>query len=143
MRKRWYWLGVPGILVVAFLGLVVFVRLTEEPPKELDNPHLDGILNAILATYDESGPEVALEIAPLALPEAEAIAVVFYTQGGASTAMLAQSLRDLGINPRIVGETYIESYVPLSLLALAADLDSVEHMRAVIPPRPASPLPQR
>ena len=36
-----------------------------------------------------------------------------------------------------MGETYIESYVPLPLLALASDLDSIEYMRAIIPARPA------
>ena len=36
-----------------------------------------------------------------------------------------------------MGEDYIESYVPLPLLALAADLDSVEYMEAIIPARPA------
>ncbi len=137
MRRRWLWLGGLALLGVAFISFVVVSRLLEEPPKEEDNPRLDGVLNAMVAVYEESGPEAALALAPLALPEAEAIAVVFYTQGGQSTAGLAQALRDLGIDPRIVGEDYIESYVPLPLLALASDLDSVEYMKAIIPARPA------
>ena len=137
MRRRWIWLGGLALLGVAFLSLVVLRRLLVEPPKAEDNPRLDGVLNAIVAEYADSGPEAALALAPLALPEAEALAVVFYTQGGASTSALAQALRDLGIDPQSRGEDYIVSYVPLPLLALASDLDSVRYMKAIIPASPA------
>ena len=69
------------MLGVAFIAFVVVSRLLEEPPKAEDNPRLDGVLNAIVAVYAESGPEAALALAPLALPEAEAIAVVFLYPG--------------------------------------------------------------
>ena len=136
MRRRWIWLGGLVALSIAFLGFVVFVRLTEEPPKVEDHPQRDGLLNTIVAEYEQSGSEAALALAPLALPEDEAMAVVFYTQDGESTRALAQDLRDLGIDPQIVGEGYIEAYVALPLLATASDLDRVASMKAIVPARP-------
>ena len=148
MRRRWIWLGGLALLGVAFLSLVVVSRLLEEPPKEEDNPQLDGVLNAMVAIYAESGPEAALALAPLALPEAEAIAVVFYTQGGASTSELVRSLSELGISAQSVGEDYIVSYVPLQHLATVATLAGVVRIDAMIPMQPfqssgptASPSP--
>ena len=148
MRRRWIWLGGLALLGVAFLSFVVVSRLLEEPPKEEDNPQLDGVLNAIAAVYEESGPEAALALAPLALPEAEAIAVVFYTQGGASTSELVRSLSTLGISAQSVGEDYIVSYVPLQHLATVATLAGVVRIDAMIPMQPfqssgptASPSP--
>ena len=148
MRRRWLWLGGLALLGVAFLSFVVVSRLLEEPPKEEDNPRLDGVLNAMVAVYAESGPEAALALAPLALPEAEAIAVVFYTQGGASTSELVQSLSTLGVSAQSVGEDYIVSYVPLQHLATVATLAGVVRIEAMIPMQPfqssgptASPSP--
>ena len=148
MRRRWIWLGGLALLGVAFLSFVVVIRLLEEPPKEEDNPQLDGVLNAMVAVYAESGPEAALALAPLALPEAEAIAVVFYTQGGASTSELVRSLSELGISAQSVGEDYIVSYVPLQHLATVATLAGVVRIDAMIPMQPfqssgptASPSP--
>ena len=83
------------------------------------------------------GPEAALALVPLAFTEGEAIAVVFYTQGGESTSVLAQSLRELGVDPQIVGEDYIETYVPLQQLAAVSNLAGVGRIDAMIPPLPA------
>ena len=148
MRRRRIWLGGLALLGVAFLSFVVVIRLLEEPPKAEDNPHLDGVLNAIAAVYAESGPEAALALAPLALPEAEALAVVFYTQGGASTSELVRSLSELGISAQSVGEDYIVSYVPLQHLTTVATLAGVVRIDAMIPMQPfqssgptASPSP--
>ena len=70
---------------------VAMPQLNEAPLKKPDNPHLDGMLMAILATYEESGPAAALALAPLALPEAAAIAVTFYTRDPASMDALGTS----------------------------------------------------
>ena len=148
MRRRWIWLGGLALLGVAFLSLVVLRRLLVEPLKAADNPHLDGVLNAIAAEYAESGPAAALALAPLALPEAEAIAVVFYTQGGASTSELVRSLSTLGISAHSEGENYIVTYVPLQHLTTVSTLAGVVRIEAMIPMQPfqssgptASPSP--
>ena len=55
MRRRLLWLGGTALLGVAFIAVVVVSRLPEESLKEEDNPHLDGVLNAIVAEYENSG----------------------------------------------------------------------------------------
>ena len=143
MRWRGYGIRAAVMLAAAFLGFVVFGGLTEESPKEPGRPHLGGTLNAIASVYAEEGPAAALALAPLALPESAAIAVTFYTQDPASMDALVPALRALDIHPQYPGEDYFSAYVPVQHLVTISQFPGNWDVEADIPPRPASPLPQR
>ena len=95
-------------------------------------PRLDSILSQLVADY-EAG-QLSAQDASSQAPSANqtGIAVTVYTAG--DVAALRQWLESNGGDPRNVGQTYIEAYVPVALLGQLSQQPGVSRVRAIIPP---------
>ena len=122
---------VPPIPSATFQEAQFELKLPEREPP-LGN--LDSALS-YLAQQVRQGYATAHDAAAEApLHQGDAVAVTFYTQGGA--APLASFLNDNGADPRSVGEDYVDAYVPVDLLVEASEQPGVVKARAIVPPQP-------
>ena len=95
-------------------------------------PRLDSILSQLVADY-EAGQRSAQDASSQAPSGNQTgIAVTVYTDG--DTAALSQWLESNGGDPRNVGQTYIEAYVPVGLLGPLSQQPGVSRVRTIIPP---------
>ena len=107
------------------------------PPLRYEN--LDATLNRIVADFDErdrtrAAAVTAARQAPLS--DETSVAVTFHVDRASNVQVLERYLRTNGVDPRNVGEDYIEAYVPVSLLVPASRQPGVFRVRTVVPPRP-------
>ena len=110
-------------------------------PMPAPNPplgNLDSILSRLVERVEQgiSGADAAAD-APIS--RGDTVAVTFYTQ--ADSAALAAFLRANGGDPRIIGDRYVEAYVPISLLVAASQRPGVIRAQAIVPPQPAAATP--
>ena len=104
--------------------------LPEKP--ELKYPNLGSNLDQLVASV-EKGETSAKEAAEDAPVHREAsVAVTIYLSGNADDVV--KFLEDNGGSPRNVGEDYIETYVPLSLLGQVSEQPGVIRVREIVPP---------
>ena len=107
--------------------------LPEKP--ELKYPNLGSNLDQLVASV-EKGETSAKEAAEDAPVHREAsVAVTIYLSGNVDDVV--KFLEDNGGSPRNVGEDYIETYVPLSLLGQVSEQPGVIRVREIIPPESA------
>ena len=107
--------------------------LPEKP--ELKYPNLGSNLDQLVASV-EKGETSAKEAAEDAPVHREAsVAVTIYLSG--NLADVVKFLEDNGGSPRNVGEDYIETYVPLSLLGQVSEQPGVIRVREIAPAEPA------
>ena len=104
--------------------------LPEKP--ELKYPNLGSNLDQLVASVEkgETSAKEAAEDAPVH-PEAS-VAVTIYLSGNVDDVV--EFLEDNGGSPRNVGEDYIETYVPLSLLGQVSEQPGVIRVREIVPP---------
>ena len=104
--------------------------LPEKP--ELKYPNLGSNLDQLVASV-EKGETSAKEAAEDAPVHREAsVAVTIYLSGNVDDVV--KFLEDNGGSPRNVGEDYIETYVPLSLLGQVSEQPGVIRVREIVPP---------
>ena len=107
--------------------------LPEKP--ELKYPNLGSNLDQLVASV-EKGEVSAKEAAEDAPVHREAsVAVTIYLSGNVDDVV--KFLEDNGASPRNVGEDYIETYVPLSLLGQVSEQPGVIRVREIVPPQAA------
>ncbi len=105
------------------------LTLPQTPQKY---PRLDSFLSQLVADY-EAGRLSAQDATSQAPSGSQTgIAVTVYTAG--DVAALRQWLASNGGDPRNVGQSYIEAYVPVGLLGLLSQQPGVNQVRAIIPP---------
>ncbi len=110
------------------------LTLPQTPQKY---PRLDSILSQLVADY-EAGQLSAQDATGQAPSGSQTgIAVTVYTDG--DVAALRQWLESNGGDPRNVGRTYIEAYVPVALLGQLSQQPGVSRVRAIIPPAARRP----
>ena len=97
---------------------------------------LDSMLSQLVESVERGFMTTHSAAADAPLHHNGAIAVTFYTDGGANAA-IARFLRQNGGDPRNIGADYVEAYVPIDLLAAASRQPGVIRVRAIIPPQPA------
>ena len=103
--------------------------------RELKYPNLGSNLDQLVASV-EKGEVSAKEAAEDAPVHREAsVAVTIYLSGNVDDVV--KFLEDNGGSPRNVGEDYIETYVPLSLLGQVSEQPGVIRVREIVPPEPA------
>ena len=112
------------------------ISLLESKPT-LGN--LDSMLSQIVERVEQGISTANSAAADAPISRGESVAVTFYTQGDA--AALADFLIANGGDPRNVGEGYVETYVPISLLVSASEQAGVSSVRAIVPPQPADDAP--
>ena len=96
---------------------------------------LDSMLSQLVESVERGFMTTHSAASDAPLHHNGSIAVTFYTDGG--NAALARFLRQNGGDPRNIGADYIETYVPIDLLAAASQQPGVVSVRAIIPPQPA------
>ena len=103
------------------------------PEKEpLAIPVLDSALNDLLSQI-ESGEITEAEAArQTPLHRDDSVAVTIHVIGESEDIL--QYLSDNNITPRHTGETYIEVFLPLSLLTDVAKLDGIIRIELIVPP---------
>lgn len=110
-------------------GDIQGLTLPQTPQKY---PRLDSFLSQLVADY-EAGRLSAQDATSQAPSGSQTgIAVTVYTDG--DVAALRQWLASNGADPRNVGQTYVEAYVPVGLLGQLSQQPGVNQVRAIIPP---------
>ena len=104
--------------------------LPEKP--ELKYPNLGSNLDQLVASVEkgETSAKEAAEDAPV--HQEASVAVTIYLSGNVDDVV--KFLEDNGGSPRNVGEDYIETYVPLSLLGQVSEQPGVIRVREIVPP---------
>ena len=107
--------------------------LPEKP--ELKYPNLGSNLDQLVASVEkgETSAKEAAEDAPV--HQEASVAVTIYLSGNLDDVV--KFLEDNGGSPRNVGEDYIETYVPISLLGQVSERPGVIRVREIVPPEPA------
>ena len=107
------------------------------PPVGDDEPtysKMDSLLND-LAEQAQAGllTSHVASLAPVSDDDTVAVSIFFDAE---YTDSVREHLRDNGIEPRNIGDSYIEAYVPVSLLPDLSERDGIGFIRVIIPPEP-------
>ena len=103
------------------------------PPKEpLAIPTLDSALNDLLSRIEAGEITEAQAARQTSLNRGNSVAITIHVAAD-STAILGY-LSENGITPRHTGESYIEVFLPLSMLADIAKQDGIIRIEMLVPP---------
>ena len=103
------------------------------PATTQQYPRLDSILNNLVADYQSGQVSAQAAAQQASIHSGQRVAVTVYTAGDVAT--LHQYLVSNGGDPRNVGTTYIEAYVPVTLLGQLSQQSDISRVRAIIRPR--------
>ena len=116
--------------------LVSHAAKRKQPPV---HGKLDAILNDLLEAFERTDrtPNAAGVVAKRApVRSGSLVAVSFRTRNAADSQLLARWLRSNDVEPRNVGEDYVEAYVHIAFLQAASARREVVRARAIVPPLP-------
>lgn len=123
-------------------------RLLTDLPRKLDQHHnprdesqdivvLDDTLNFLIHVYESEGLDAAARFVPIAGAEHGTVKVVLYQEPHQTdpyrTAEIAESLRELGIEPHPLPVGYLSAFVPISMLR---EIAVIEHLQEAYAPYP-------
>ena len=103
--------------------------------QEQQYPNLGSHLNQLVATVEQGSLSPQQAAAESPIHSAESVAVTIHLSGNVDDVV--DFLEDNGGDPRNVGENYIETYVPLTLLGRLSEQLGVIRVQEIIPPQDA------
>ena len=101
----------------------------------LNYPNLGSHLDQLVTSVEEGQATSKDAAGETPVHSGESVAVTIYLTGNVDAVV--NFLEDYGGDPRNVGEDYIETYVPVTLLGPVSEQPGVIRVREIVPPLPA------
>ena len=106
----------------------------------LNYPNLGSHLDQLVTSVEEGQATSKDAAGETPVHSGESVAVTIYLTGNVDAVV--NFLEDYGGDPRNVGEDYIETYVPVTLLGPVSEQPGVIRVREIVPPLPAQDVPK-
>ena len=114
----------------------VDVRSSQEKSNPPGYENMDSMLNELVQQLEDRALNAGHAAASATRSNIQSVAVTLHLETGYADT-LQQYLKDNGASPRNVGDTYIEAYVPVTLLGSLSQQKGVITVSTIIPPQPA------